>query len=411
MPCTECNDKSIKSRKGHTTHKSKGTTIVAQKSTGCVNPNPYLDDFLRQFAIDDEYNPQTGLKKKHAIPSAYIDWNLADTIETPLEGCCNLTWQYRNNELLIRDKDIYGDENSDSKVGGQIVIRRRAKVPISAIEGGYPAASLKGLNDTIASYFDNMTIVRDVATGKFTAKLISEEKPKLYSNEEKSQEVFILSKDGSYYYLNPQSLDYLIKVKSDGVTIGGDGKTLPLQAIGGLNNGNTPTSYPTFTKQDTQALKTDNGTFKPLADGFDLNVRSWNGTYTMNIALPSSPTGKWRVFLKNSFKIDFDDNAVGWDQQNKFIKYSIEINTDKGGLSEPGTTIVSNVKKQRTIAGTNITSIDTEIDDVSGIWDISDQVKTITIRFTVTAPKTSVNPNIQISENLINLTILSNATI
>lgn len=378
-----------------------------KKTISCVNPNPYLDEFLRQFAIDDEYNPQTGLRIKHGIPSSFIDWNLADSGEMPVEGCCDLTWQYVNNELLIRDKKIEGDKNADYQTGGQIIIRRKAKIPVSAVEGGYPANTLIGLGDAITQYFDNNTIYRDPTNNnKFTARLITSEK-KFYSDETKTQEVFYPSKDGSYYYLNPQSLDNLIKVRADGVTIGGDGKTMPLQVIGGLNNTN-PT-YPSFTKQDSLSLKTTDGTLSPVASGFDLNVKSFVGNFVMNLSLPTSPSGKWRVFLKDSFKITFDNNAVGWDQNNKFIKYQLEIVTDKGGLVEPNTSLVTGVKKQRTISGTNLTAFDIEIDDLSGIWDISDQVKTITAKFTIIAPETSINPNIEISENLINLTIISNA--
>lgn len=378
------------------------------------NNKVFLDKFLRSFAINDEYVVETGMIRKHGIPSAMLDWEVFDTPEYDLENTCNFTWQYKNGELLIRDKKIEGNPNTDFGIGGQVIIRRSFKVPVSSLEGGYPANTLSGLGDAMAQFFDGITIVKDPSNNnKFKAKLvIDEQTSKFYLDETKSSEVFKLSTDGSFYYLNPQSLDNQIKVKADGVTIGGDGKTLPLQVVGALSNGssNQLPNLNSLTQLSPTNLAISDGTLKLATGDFDLNAKSYSGEFKMAIALPKSTSGKWKIYFKNNYKIVFNDNNNGWDNTRpnlKALKYQIDITADNSQLFEPNSIIPAKSTKYRTIIGTDITEMEMEKDSLSGVYDISDQVKSITIKFTVITPRTATNPLVEISENLTSLTLLS----
>lgn len=189
----------------------------------------YLDEFLRNFAINNEYDEQTGLLKTHGIPSAYIDWCPKDTLkEQTIPNKPYIKWEIKSGYLIVRDTRIQGDRNLCVEEGGQIVIKRNFTIPICALSSGYPADWLVGLADKLTEYFDNKTIVRDKQTNKFTVK---EKKQKLqfFIDRDKTSLLFEYDEVGDFYYLVDGALDYKIAVKTDNKTIKGDGKNIPLQ--------------------------------------------------------------------------------------------------------------------------------------------------------------------------------------
>lgn len=195
-----------------------------------LNDKEYLDEFLRKFSINNEYNPDTGITKTHGIPSAYIDWCPKDTKkEQVFNNNPYIKWEIKSGYLIVRDYRIKGDKDLCFEDGGQIILKRNFSIPLCALPEGYPASWLTGLSDELANFFDSETIQRDSKTNKFTVKKENKAALKFYSDKDKTKLVFQYDQEGDFYYLVDGSLDNKVAVKTDNATIKGNGKDIPLQ--------------------------------------------------------------------------------------------------------------------------------------------------------------------------------------
>lgn len=202
------------------------------KNSYLNNENVYLDDFLKSFAINNEYDSETGITRTHGIPSAFLDWCPKDTKkEYTHPKNSNIKWEIKNGYLIVRDYNIKGDRDLCVEEGGQIVVQRYYGIPLCALPSGYPASYLQGLGDFLTQFFDNDTIKKDpTKNNKFVANVPKQAMPEFYIDKDKTKPLFKYDEEGNFYYLVAGSLDNLVAVKTDNTTITGNGKDVPLKA-------------------------------------------------------------------------------------------------------------------------------------------------------------------------------------